>query len=56
MLTFKQATKYKNERLTKQFLELKVAEGDPTPWAKIPVSDLRRRHVKMNSGWVPLSS
>lgn len=42
-----EATKYKNERLTNEFLNSKVAEDSPTIWAKIPVSDLRRRHVKL---------
>jgi integrase len=42
-----EATKYKNERLTKEFLASRVDEDDPTTWGRIPVSDLRRRHVKM---------
>lgn len=41
------STKYKNERLTKEFLASKVADGETATWAVMPISDLRRRHVRM---------
>lgn len=40
------ATKYKNERLTKEFLTSRVAEDNPETWATMPIADLRRRHVR----------
>lgn len=42
-----EATKYKNERLTKEFLTSRVVADDDTTWATMPVADLRRRHVKL---------
>jgi integrase len=41
-----EATKYKNERLTNEFLKSKVAEGAADAWATMPISDLRRRHIR----------
>ncbi|XAI96537.1 hypothetical protein [Microcystis phage Mae-JY35] len=41
------ATKTKNERLTTEFLKLRVNPDLETTWRSVPVKDLRRRHVRM---------
>lgn len=41
-----QATKSKNEHLSKIFLDLPLVEGNSAQWGDMPVRDLRRRHVK----------
>lgn len=40
------ATKTKNCRLAEEFLSLAISPPHPEQWGDIPVSDLRRRHVK----------
>lgn len=40
------ATKLKNERLMTEFLASRVAEAQPELWRDVPISDLRRRHVR----------
>ncbi len=40
------ATKLKNERLMKEFLELRVDPESPDLWAEMLISDLKRWHVR----------
>ncbi len=43
---FDAATVKKNERLAREFLEMKVAPDFPDRWGSMKVADLRRRHVR----------
>lgn len=41
------ATQTKNERLAKEFLNLRVVEEEEVTWSIVPVADFKRRHAKM---------
>lgn len=40
------ATRYNQSRIAERFLAKPVAEGEALVWGDVPVSDLRRRHLK----------